>query len=182
LANWGADGFMLWRCAMLYEGISPRRRIALIAALVFMALSSLGMSPSGILNIILGMTYAMTGVTVILNIFTAVLITFRILYFERYMHKAMGVERNSPYMTVVIICVESSTLIILFSLIYFVLYFQQTNTIDLPMQLLVHVYVLSPLLIVYRVARGRAVTIKEQPSESGPAVSAIRFEPVPLSS
>ncbi|KAF8812850.1 hypothetical protein BYT27DRAFT_7335393 [Phlegmacium glaucopus] len=177
-ANWGADGFMLWRCAILYEGVS-RRRIALITVLVLMGFFSLG---SGFLNILFGMTYTVTGVTVILNIFTAVLITLRILYFEIYMQKAIGLERNSPYTMVVIICVESSALIIVFSLIYIILAFQQVDASYLPLQLLVHIYVLSPLLIVYRVARGRSVTIKAQPSRSEPAVSAIRFEPLPLSS
>ncbi|KAF8812853.1 hypothetical protein BYT27DRAFT_7086065 [Phlegmacium glaucopus] len=179
LANWGADGFMLWRCAMLYDGISRRRRIALITVLVLMGLSSLA---SGILNILFGMTYTVTGVTVALNIFTAILITLRIVYFERYMRKAVGVERNSPYTMVIIICVESSALIVVFSLIYIILSFRQVYASYLPMQLLVHIYVLSPLLIIYRVARGRSVTIREQPSRSEPAVSAMRFELLPLSS
>ncbi|KAF8802677.1 hypothetical protein BYT27DRAFT_7196384 [Phlegmacium glaucopus] len=52
----------------------------------------------------------MTGVTVILNVLTAILITLRILHFERYTPKTMGVEHNSPYMTILIICVESSAL------------------------------------------------------------------------
>ncbi|KAF8812852.1 hypothetical protein BYT27DRAFT_6403600 [Phlegmacium glaucopus] len=172
---------MLWRCAMLYGGVSRRRRIALIAVLVVLGLSSLA---SGVLSFMFTMTFILTGVTVILNIFTAILITLRIVYFERYVRGAMGVERNSPYMTVVIICIESSALIIVFSLTYIILYFQQISAlVYLLMQLLlVHVYVLSPLLIIYRVAQGRSVTIREQPSESGPALSAIRFEPLPLSS
>jgi hypothetical protein len=33
----------LWRCAMLYEGISRGRRMKLIAVLAFMGLASLGM-------------------------------------------------------------------------------------------------------------------------------------------
>ncbi|KAF8804866.1 hypothetical protein BYT27DRAFT_7105929 [Phlegmacium glaucopus] len=188
LANWGADGFMLWRCAVLYGGVSRCRRIALIAVLVLLALSSLGMT-TGIFDAIMGTPFTVTGVTVILNVFTAILITLRILYFERYMRKAIGTERNSPYTMVVIICVESSALIIVFSLIYFILFFQPTNTLYLPnSNATVGPYickpsqVLSPLLIIYRVARGRSVTIREQPSESGPAVSAIRFEPPPLSS
>ncbi|KAF8802662.1 hypothetical protein BYT27DRAFT_6753527 [Phlegmacium glaucopus] len=86
---------MLWRCAMIYGGVSRRCRIALIVVLVVLGLSSL---------------------VYILN------------------------------------------------------------------QSLVHVYVLSPLLIIYRVARGRSITFREQPSENGPAVSAIRFEPLPPSS
>jgi hypothetical protein len=83
----------------------------------------------------------MAGVTVILNVLTAILITLRILNFEKYARKTMGVEYNSPYMTVLIICVESSALMVIFSLIYFILVFQQANASYIPMQLLVHVYV-----------------------------------------
>ncbi|KAF8811730.1 hypothetical protein BYT27DRAFT_7336054 [Phlegmacium glaucopus] len=181
LANWGADGFMLWRCAVLYDGISRRRRIALIAVLVFLGLMAFA---SGLLSMLFGFLYilVMICVTVALNVLTAILITLRILHFEKYTRKTMGVEHNSPYMTVLIICVESSALMVIFSLIYFILVFQQANASYIPMQLLVHVYVLSPLLIVYRVARGKAVTITEKPSEGRPVVSAICFKSQPLSS
>ncbi|KAF8800946.1 hypothetical protein BYT27DRAFT_7116358 [Phlegmacium glaucopus] len=181
LANWGADGFMLWRCAMLYEGISRRRRIALITVLVLMGLLSLA---SGIVNITIGTTLPVTGVTVVLNIFTAIMITFRIIHFERYMRKAIGMERNSPYAMVVIICVESSALIIVFSLIYLILDARQDcgNPSYVPLQLLVNIYVLSPLLIIYRVTRGKPATVREQPSESVPSVSPIHFELQPISS
>jgi len=174
-ANWGADWFMLWRCAMLYQGVSRPRRIALITVLVFMALMSLA---SGILNLVFGEFFflVITGITVILNFVTAILITCRILYFSKYIGKAVGLQHNSPYATIIIICVESSALIVVFGLIYFILFFQQGNASYIPMQLLVHVYVMSPLLIVYRVASGRVVTIRQKPSaETRPAVSALNF-------
>lgn len=41
-ASWGADGFMLWRCAVLHEGISRGRRITLLVVLIFLALASFG--------------------------------------------------------------------------------------------------------------------------------------------
>ncbi|KAF8811728.1 hypothetical protein BYT27DRAFT_7336053 [Phlegmacium glaucopus] len=142
---------------------------------------------SGLLNMLFGSIFilVMICVTIILNFLTAILITLRILHFEKYARKTIGVEHNSPYMTVLIsICVESSALMVIFSLVYFILVFQQANASYIPMQLLVHVYVLSPLLIVYRVARGKAVsvTITEKPSDGKPVVSAIRFESQPLSS
>jgi len=100
----------------------------------------------------------------------------------------VGLGRSdSPYMTVVTICIESFTLIVVFSLIYFILAFDSAHLnssftgfngsvpFHVSMQLLVHVYVLSPLLIVYRVAKGKAVTIKQRRSESGPVVSALQF-------
>jgi len=192
-ASWGADGFMLWRCAMLYKGISRGRRITLIVFLVLMALASfctgvVSNLPSNLPSLFdhgLGTfdLLPIIGTTVIINFFSATLITLRILYFERYIRKTVGVQRNdSPYMTILIICVESSALIIVFSLIYFILYFQQSNAIYIPWQVLVHIYVLSPLLIVYRVARGRDVTIMQRPSESRPAESSLHFESQALSS
>ena len=82
-----------------------------------------------------------TGITAILHLVTAILITCRILYFSQYIGKAVGLQHNSPYATIIIICVESSALIVVFGLIYFILYFQQANASYIPMQLLVHVYV-----------------------------------------
>ena len=82
----------------------------------------------------------MTGTTIILNLVTATLITFRILYFDRYIRKTVGLERNNPYKRVIILCVESSALIVVFCAIYLFLAFL-TNESLIPLQLLVHVYV-----------------------------------------
>ena len=89
-------------------------------------------------------SYFLLGVmaaTIILNLVTATLITLRILYFRQYIQKTVGLKRHNPYITIVIICVESSMLIIVFSLIYLILFFKQNNGSYIPMQLLVHVYV-----------------------------------------
>ncbi|KAF8155647.1 hypothetical protein B0H34DRAFT_504685 [Crassisporium funariophilum] len=42
LVIWGADGFMLWRCVVLYNGISPGQRIAFLMLSCTLALSALG--------------------------------------------------------------------------------------------------------------------------------------------
>ena len=137
----------------------------------------------------------MLAATVILNTVTATLITFRILYYYRYIRKTVGLERSNPYLTTIIICVESSMLIIVFSLIYLILGLTHSIKSYGPMQLLVHIYVsfhimvkqrrnsfifckvLSPLLIVYRVAQGKAVgTVSQRPSKRGPDVSALHFQ------
>ena len=82
----------------------------------------------------------MTGATIIFNLITATLITFRILYFDRYIRKTVGLERKNPYKRVIILCVESSALIVVFCAIYLFLAFL-TNESLIPLQLLVHVYV-----------------------------------------
>ena len=82
-----------------------------------------------------------TAVTVFLNLVTATLITLRILYFDRYIRKTVGLESNNPYMKIITICVESSALIFVFALIYLILYFKANHASIIPLQLLVHVYV-----------------------------------------
>ena len=83
----------------------------------------------------------MTGTTIICNLVTAALITFRILYFDRYIQKTLGLPRNNPYVTVIILCVESSALIVVFGSIYIILAFRTTNGSLILLPLLVHVYV-----------------------------------------
>ena len=83
----------------------------------------------------------MMAVTITLNFVTATLITLRILYFRQYIQKTVGLKSQNPYITIVIICVESSALVIVFSLIYLILFFTQRYGSYVPMQLLVHVYV-----------------------------------------
>ena len=61
-----------------------------------------------------------TIITTIINTIAAVLIAARVLYYQRHI-QAVASERNHQYMTVVVICVESAALIVLFSILYIVL-------------------------------------------------------------
>ncbi|KAF8802951.1 hypothetical protein BYT27DRAFT_6746041 [Phlegmacium glaucopus] len=184
-ANWGADGFMLWRCVMLYQGVSKYQRVSygvlcLVAGLFAgVSLYCVALMFQDTPSFPLMWVTMMSGV---LNTVTATLITLRILYFKRYIQKTVGLERNSSYMAIIIICVESSALIIVVSLIYIVLFFRHPDASVIPMQSLVHIYALAPLLIIYRVARGRAATIRQSPADNGTVVSTLHFEPPPGSS
>lgn len=64
-----------------------------------------------------------TAMSLFNNGLLAVLITARILYHQRLMHKLLGVAhtKNSPYSRVIAICVESCTLIIVIGAIYIAL-------------------------------------------------------------
>jgi len=184
LTSWGADGFMLWRCAMLYQGISRPRWLALLSLIVFLALMSF---VAGVIFLSGGIGIGFVtfiSATIFLNLVTATLITVRILYYQRFIQKTVGlVGSSSPYTMVIVICLESSALIVVINVITLILafgpFFQLwgLSLISIPMNLLVHIYVLSPLLIIYRVARGKTVTIK--PSEGGPVVSALHFTSQP---
>ena len=84
---------------------------------------------------------AITVVTVFLNLVTATLITLRILYFNRSIQKTGVLESNNPYRRIITICVESSALIVVFGLAYFILYFSAYGASIIPLQILVYVYV-----------------------------------------
>ena len=83
----------------------------------------------------------MTGTTIIFNLVTATLITFRILYFDKYIRKTVGLECNNSYKTVIILCVESSALIVVFGAIYLLSLTFLNNGPSILLQLLVHIYV-----------------------------------------
>lgn len=85
--------------------------------------------------------FLFTGVTALLNIVTAAFITLRILYYQRYIRKTVGLERNNPYMNIIIICIESSALVIIWNLVYLILAVTNSVYTVIPTQLLVHVYV-----------------------------------------
>jgi hypothetical protein len=81
-----------------------------------------------------------TVITTVINLITAILITARILYFQRYIRR-IGSGRNIQYMTIIIICVESSALIVVFSILYIVLVGQGNPISFIFMASLVHVNV-----------------------------------------
>jgi hypothetical protein len=87
----------------------------------------------------LGFFLASVGVTIVLNLVTATLIILRIRYFDKCIGQTL--QRNSPYTTIIIICVESSGLIIFFGLIFLILFSVYPIASILPLQMLVHIYV-----------------------------------------
>ena len=140
----------------------------------------------------------------IVNIILALLIILRLIRHQRYIRKVLGAEHGSPYSKVITMCVESSALIVIISGVYTALVFEQANGSSIPFLLLPHIcvgdlfkfhisdarlrfhfsfvlllQVISPLLIVYRVAKGRATTTTLRPAERETAQ--IRFNNPPSS-
>ncbi|KAF8184825.1 hypothetical protein BJ912DRAFT_974178 [Pholiota molesta] len=141
-AIWGADTFLMWRCTVLYTGVSKLHRAALLLVVVVAGLSSLGSGifyffterfiDSSLSNLTTIFLVASSG---LVNIVLRSLIVSRIVYHQRYIRKAMGNHYASIY---------TKIMTMLASVI--------------PLILLPHICILTPLLLVYRVARGRNVT------------------------
>ncbi|KDR74035.1 hypothetical protein GALMADRAFT_141778 [Galerina marginata CBS 339.88] len=172
---WAADGFMVmfivfsdiwilimldrqvWRCFVLYQGISRPFHLFLVVLLIFLSVMSF---LAGLLIFIpiyivgLGPVIALS-LSAFSNIIFASLIVIRLLYHQRYLHKVLGRMHGSFYTRIMVMCVESSSLIIFFTVLYIVLYFSPARQgFIFPFFLLPHICIISPLLIIYRVAHG----------------------------
>ncbi|CAA7270520.1 unnamed protein product [Cyclocybe aegerita] len=185
VALWGADGLMMYRCMILYEGVSRASRIALRCLLGVMAfvLFAVGIllpfcifsSIPFILNDPRMIFLVLVALTTLVNTTLATLVTLRLYQHQRSARKVLGSEYGSPYSRTIAICVESCALIVIFDLIFIVLAFQQANASMIPEQLLAHISVVSPFLLIARVARGTDVlhTLK---SRGNPDVASGRLE------
>ncbi|KAF8160317.1 hypothetical protein BJ912DRAFT_1050034, partial [Pholiota molesta] len=99
--------------------------------------------------------------TIGVNFALSIMITCRLLVHERAMNAVLGEERKvSPFKKVMAICVESCALIILCGSVFLGTYLP-TENIDLVAEriastIMAHICVISPLLLIVRVANGRA--------------------------
>jgi len=187
LTVWVADGFMMWRCVVLYQDISTGSRILIIILLSLLTFISLVCGVAMILfftgfrlpccsvirHLIAESYWVFISFSTLVNIILASLIVLRLMHHRKLIQEVLGADHGSPYSKATIICVESSALVVVFSVAYLALMFEASLGSLILALLLPHICVISPLLIVYRVARGRAMTTNSQPSER--EVVQIRF-------
>lgn len=122
--------------------------------------------------------------TTFVNLVLSLLIFLRLIYYQRYISKTLGTAHGSPYLKVITMCVESCALIVVFSTTNIVMIIKNDTSYLIPFLLFPHICVsfpfppmieryltgpkvISPLLIVYRVAIGRSVN-GNSPSRSNP--------------
>ncbi|KDR68144.1 hypothetical protein GALMADRAFT_146628 [Galerina marginata CBS 339.88] len=180
---WAADGFMMWRCAVLYRGISKfsRRLLLGILSSLFIVSLAFGSMTFAFFQINPNITsfyyggplgpqwiLVLMAVSASFNATLSTLIVLRIRYHQSYIQKALGTAHRTLYNRVIIICVESCALIATFEVVYLILFFQ--NILGgvaswYPSYLLPHICVISPLLMVYRVASGTEATTTVNVSE-----------------
>ncbi|KAJ3504593.1 hypothetical protein NLJ89_g7859 [Agrocybe chaxingu] len=177
LSLWGADAFRVWRCVCLYKGIRLPRQIALTILLIFLAVTLFG---SGLAVMIVMYTnphflsstfqlaqlpaavLALTSAT--LNISLGALIALRLIWHRRRTQRALGASYGSPYTKFVSICVESCLLIVVVNFAFAGLIFSNPMASWVPEQLIVHISVISPFLVLRRVAQGiDAITTLHRP-------------------
>lgn len=192
LAMCGADWFMIWRCLVLYQGVS---RVARALILVLLSLISLASFACGVAAFVEDVTFGFKLrnahpvfilLSAFINIILAALIVFRLVYHRRNVRNALGAGHGPPYTNIITMCVESSALMVIASGLYTImvctplciLRSRPWDGATFMFDIIPHICVISPLLIVYRVAIGRAVPPSLWKSEQ--VMDQIRFN-VPLS-
>ena len=77
----------------------------------------------------------------LVNIILAVLIVSRLVYHRRYVRNTLGVEHGSPYINIITMCVESSALMVIATVLYITLSFVSQFAIDIIYDITVHICV-----------------------------------------
>ncbi|KAF8908191.1 hypothetical protein CPB84DRAFT_1744363 [Gymnopilus junonius] len=163
---WASDGFMLWRCAILYQNIEPFWRTILLCfiSLVWLAAFGSGMSlffssPAMRLPTLLIISFS-----TVFNVAISVMIVIRLVRHQSYLRKVLGPGYGSPYTRIMAMTVESAALLIIVGIPYvFLVGFQNSDGSMMLLSLLPQICSISPLLIVSKVAQGRAAM--DMPSE-----------------
>ncbi|KAF9475596.1 hypothetical protein BDN70DRAFT_935753 [Pholiota conissans] len=175
LAIFGADSLMVWRCWYLYQDSRRPVNFFIGALLIIMFISSLGFTCFTLAKpnfLISGIPWELILATVLINIVLSVLIVVRLLSHERLMKAVLGPQRGpSPFKRVISICVESCALIIAGGALCIVAVTVPRASMAMPIvfPLMTHICVISPLLLIVRVAEGRAHSTTTLTAPSGVA-------------
>ncbi|KAF8965537.1 hypothetical protein BDZ97DRAFT_2074588 [Flammula alnicola] len=149
IAVLGADGFMLWRCLVLYQDTTRLHRVILFTVLCLTSLTSIGCAilfylTAQVTTLTLASplipTIITASLTTFANLIFAILIAGRLYYHQETMRRVLGSQYGSPYRRV--IAIDEVTF----------------NGCIIPLLLLPHICVISPLLIVYQVAKGKSAS------------------------
>ncbi|KAF9531430.1 hypothetical protein CPB83DRAFT_904546 [Crepidotus variabilis] len=155
LTSWCADALMFWRCLMMYKKASSIWRALLVALLSTLYAISIATGIAFIINCLhldgSFMVYFAVASTV-LNATIMVLIVTRIWCQQKFIESALGRGFTATYTRLIHLFVDSAALIVIFNLGHVILSQWSYRKYIVAHALLTHVYVISTLLIIYRIA------------------------------
>ncbi|EJD50116.1 hypothetical protein AURDEDRAFT_112270 [Auricularia subglabra TFB-10046 SS5] len=187
ITNFLADSLLLWRTWVVWG----RRWVVVLPPGILLAAST-AMSMLTVYQIAqpntplfssttLPMILPYFSLSISLNLILTLMIVTKLLLARRSIHRAVGEEHGRAYVGVAAMVVESAALYSVSSIVFIATYAQNLSvvfSVFLPLQ--VHMMCISPLLIIIRVAKGRAFTQHTvTAASSGPGISfahAIRME------
>ncbi|KZV91171.1 hypothetical protein EXIGLDRAFT_719627 [Exidia glandulosa HHB12029] len=165
ITNFLADGLLLWRTWVVWN---KRWTIVVFPALVFAGSTAMSIltvyqiaKPNTPLFSQSALQWSLPcfSLSIALNLILTLMIVSRLLWAQRRIRHAVGPDHASGYFGIAAMVVESAALYSFSSIIFIATYSQNVNdvfSVFLPLQ--VHMMCISPLLIIIRVAQGRAFT------------------------
>ncbi|KAI0362156.1 hypothetical protein OH77DRAFT_25099 [Trametes cingulata] len=162
VASFLADGFLLYRCYLLWSHMPSLLVIPVLAYIASIVLSVFTVvaaaRPTSSLWAATTLKVALPywALTMSLNATLSVLLISRLAWLRGKVDAALGADHARVYTSVLAITIESALLYGIVSFIFVVLYGLQNTAENLFIPLLVQVECIAPELIMLRVARGTA--------------------------
>ncbi|KAG0699713.1 hypothetical protein DFH29DRAFT_775751, partial [Suillus ampliporus] len=165
LSNWLADLLMIWRCVVVYRDTRLHYVILGLGSMMYITSMVTGtlwlviMSrptkvTSGWMSIHFLFPY--TCVALAINITISLLTVLRLLYHRRQISKTLGPGHGAIYASFAAIIIESASVYSICSLLYLIPFVVHNPLSDAFFQILGLVQIIASLLIIYRVAEGKA--------------------------
>ncbi|KAF8549691.1 hypothetical protein OG21DRAFT_1469737 [Imleria badia] len=185
--NWCADALMIWRCIVVYKDSKLHLIVTGFGCLMLLAsvvtgslwvviVSLPAQSATGWMSF--SFLFPYISVSLGINVFISILTVLRLLYHRARISKALGPGYGRLYAGFATIIVESAAVFSICSLLYLVPYAVGSPFANASMQALGEAQVVAPLLIIHRVAEGKAWTKNMATSRTLSSSQAMR----PLSS
>ncbi|KAH7911149.1 hypothetical protein BJ138DRAFT_1007227 [Hygrophoropsis aurantiaca] len=167
IANWMADALILWRFTMLYRELRYWMIVVAFPFIIFIGVIVTGFlvmikstRPGQSLYSKSAVAWAIPyySLSLSLNVITTGLMAIRLYQHKRRLEKILGPGHASLYTTVTAMLIESCALFALWSIITLVLYIIGNPDQFVFVCALSQVQIIAPLLIIFRVAQGKAWT------------------------
>ncbi|KAF6746539.1 hypothetical protein DFP72DRAFT_973352 [Ephemerocybe angulata] len=167
MTGWFADGFMMYRCYVVYSQKSRIWTVLILPGLLYVAsittgillLTQTSLPKESLFSQI---NFALTNFSIVasLHILLTLLILGRLLIHRLQIQKIMGGDSGSlsMYTSVSSILIESSALYSTFALLFIVPFALGHPLAQFSLAMLAIVQVISPLLVAYRLTQKRAWT------------------------
>ncbi|KAH6909093.1 hypothetical protein BKA70DRAFT_224920 [Coprinopsis sp. MPI-PUGE-AT-0042] len=162
IANWFADGLLVWRCWVIYRTATrfPVWVPLALPILLYLAIIGFGlffMIPSG-MKFLPPRTFelAYSSLTLSLNVLATSMIVARLLTYRYRLTKAMGKDQGAHYMSYVALVIESAVLVTVFNILLVITMRNKLEIQTVVFQGYIQIQAIAPLLIVVRVLQGKA--------------------------
>ncbi|KAI0749659.1 hypothetical protein C8Q80DRAFT_1101643 [Daedaleopsis nitida] len=172
IANFFADGLLLWRCYVVWNTVW----ILVFPLLVFMASTALSIltlfqasRPDASLwtNTTIQISLPYFSISIALNVLLTLLLVGRLLYMSEQAKRTIGRDHAATYTSIVAMLVESAVPYAVAGLLFIITYARNSNVQNIMLPILSQIMCISPEVIILRVALGRAVTSKTYARTAG---------------